>query len=57
MLAYPERGPDAWIHISYISESENKKFITLLSEDKEIHAKYNGTIRENNNLYQDGIKL
>ena len=57
MLAYPEKGPDAWIHISYISENENKKFVTLLSNDKSIHDKYNGKIRENNNIFQDGITL
>ena len=33
MLAYPEKGEDGWIHISYKNPSDNKKFTTLASND------------------------
>ena len=56
VLAYPEKGPDAWIHVSYKNEDDNKKFTTLISRDKEMHNKYGGEKRDPNSNYQDNIK-
>ena len=54
MWAYPERGPESWIHISYI-EGENEKHTTLATEVDSIHEWYGGHRRGINQQYQDGI--
>ena len=56
MLAYPEKGEDSWIHISYKNSSDNKKYTTLASKDKKIHLKYGGEKRSPDSYYQDNIK-
>ena len=53
--AYPERGNDSWIHISFI-EGKNQKLTTLASELDELHMEYGGIRRGNNKQYQDNIK-
>ncbi len=54
MWAYPERGEDSWIHISY-KEGENEKHTTLASEIDSIHEWYESDRRGSSQQYQDGI--
>ena len=55
MWAFPERGKDSWVHISYIP---NKLFenTILASENDYYHNMYEGTRRGTNKIYQDNIK-
>ena len=54
MWAYPERGEDSWVHISY-KEGENEKHTTLASEIDSIHEWYESDRRGSSQQYQDGI--
>ncbi len=55
MWAFPERGKNSWVHISYVS---NKLFenTTLASENDYYHNMYEGTRRGIDRIYQDNIK-
>ena len=54
MWAYPERGENSWIHISYV-EGENELHTTLASEMDSIHEWYESDRRGSSEQYQDGI--
>ena len=54
MWAYPERGTESWIHISY-EEGKNENHSTLATEIDSIHEWYESDRRGEKQQYQDGI--
>ena len=54
MWAYPERGRDSWIHISY-EEGKNEKHTTLATDIDSMHEWYESDRRGSSQQYQDGI--
>ena len=54
MWAYPERGNQSWIHISY-KKNKPIRLTTLASEREDIHNAYGGSRRGTRGEYQEGI--